>query len=259
MAIHGHIDNFPALVQALNHELRKLEDAVREVRTKPSVSTDLDMSGYRIKNLGKSRAAGDATPRSELQERGLYENELGQHVAHSTIIASDGVRSASQARDGNDLVPLRQLKKLLGTGSGGLNAVLTTEVDQVVFGFKFFKQLCLVSRTLTLTSGENHNVNLSITSNGCFLRIAGPTAAFTITGLQRDVTELGGVSGQCIVLYNATAFVLTLRSSTSAQSANSSAANRLHLPAIDVTIRAKGSMILVYSGTDQKWVSASFA
>jgi hypothetical protein len=246
MAIHGHIDTIPALVQALNQELRKLEDSVREVRTKPSVSTDLDMSGYRIKNLGKSREAGDATPRSELQERGLFENELGQHVAQSTIIATDGVRSASQARDGNDLVPLRQLKKIIGTGAGGLNAVLTTEVDQVVFGYKFFRQLCLMTRTLTLAAGENHNVNLSVASNGCFLRIAGPTAAFTITG-------------QLIVLYNATTYVLTLRSSLSAQSVNSYGANRLHLPATDVTIRAKGSMILVYSSTDSKWVSASFA
>src|SRR5206468_1425233 len=48
---------------------------------------------------------------------------------------------------------------------------------------------------ITVSNGNNNNVDVSGTSN---VRFSGPTAAFTITGLQ------GGFNGKRIHLYNAT-------------------------------------------------------
>jgi hypothetical protein len=218
------------------------------------------MKGFRITNLGESKTSTDAAPRSELESRALFENDLSQHIANSTVIAKDGVRSATQARHGDDLVPLRQVKKLIGAGAGAPDAVLTTEVDQVVGGYKIFRQLCLNPRTLTtLVNGANNDVTFGLSTNGCFMRISGPTAVFDVTGFQRDGTHLGGSPGQMIVLYNATTSIMTLYSDTSAFAVNSLAQNRLRFATDSLTLRPRGSIILLYSNTDSRWIPASFA
>jgi len=253
----------PELIQALNNELRKLEEAVREVRTKPAVSNDLDMAGFRITNLGKSRSANDATPKSEIQERGLFENELGQHVAHSTILAKDGIRSASQARDGDDLVPLRQIRQLIGSGSGGLNALLTTDVDQTALGNKSFYGFGLHQTSFTCVNGNNGILYMEPGEQifGAFFRIRGSslTAGFSISGIARSVTLSGGRDGQIIVLHNSTAFPLTLHHNFSGGNSDFRIPQANATATAGMVIRRYGSVILSYGATDNRWVTLSFA
>jgi len=248
----------PELIQALNSELRKLEEAVREVRTKPAVSNDLDMAGFRIKNLGKSRAAGDATPKIELQERALYENDLGQHVAHSTILAKDGIRSASQARDGDDLVPLRQVKKLIGAGVGAPNAVLTTDVDQSILGFKRFFSLGILDLAITCVAGNNGVLNIQDRLGG-FLRMRGATGDFTVDGFSRPTPLSGGYTGQLLIVYNSTNFVMTLRHNIGSLTSAFRLPQANPTATASMTIRRFGSVIMIYSISDSRWVCASFA
>ena len=259
MAIHGGITKMPELIQALNNELRKLSDAVREVRTKPEVSGDLNMAGFRIRNLGMSKASGDATPRSELETRALFENDLGQHVAHSTILAKDGVRSASLARDGDDLVPLRQLKALLGAGAGAPDALLTTNVEQIALGHKLFYSFGTSTTTLVCVNGVNGLKSYGTT--GSFIRVIGPTAAFSLSGLRRTTIALGGNAGQIIVLYNASNYTMTLAHNDSATAGVSAFLLPQASPTSfgNMVVRRFGSIVMYYSVFDSRWICASFA
>ena len=98
-------------------------------------------------------------------------------------------------------------------------------------------------QTATLSNGANHNV----TTNGRgVLRITGPTAAFSITGLA------GGVEGKRIHIMNRVAQEMTLAN----ESASSTAANRIETQTGSDIILAgrKSSAILVYDATDSRWV-----
>lgn len=97
----------------------------------------------------------------------------------------------------------------------------------------------------TLAAGANHNVTIPGAS---FVRITGPTANYTISGLA------GGVDGKMVILFNNTPYTLTIEH----QSVNSLAANRIIVSneASD-TIKKYGCATLIYSALDSRWVVVS--
>jgi len=97
---------------------------------------------------------------------------------------------------------------------------------------------------ISLGNGNNNNVSVGSYS---FVRITGPSAAFTVTGISN------GVDGKVVTLYNATSASMTIANDNS----SSTAANRIYTlnPNGDVTISGKGAVQLVYSSADSRWIA----
>lgn len=92
---------------------------------------------------------------------------------------------------------------------------------------------------VTCADGENNDVNIG---SATFVKLAGPTAAYSITGFT------GGYDGRVLIVYNSAGFALTLTND-----AGSAAANRIYtLGAVATT--AQGAYTLIYDGTDQRWI-----
>jgi hypothetical protein len=97
---------------------------------------------------------------------------------------------------------------------------------------------------LTLSNGANSNIALPKKS---FARITGPSAVFNITGIQ------GGADGKIAILYNTTAYAMTITNN-----ATSTAANRiLTNTGSDVATTGTGIVSLIYSITDSRWILLS--
>ncbi|MBL7813867.1 MAG: tail fiber domain-containing protein [Saprospiraceae bacterium] len=93
---------------------------------------------------------------------------------------------------------------------------------------------------LTLTNGVNSNVALSEYS---FMRVTGPTAAFSITGFS------GGNDGRVLTIMNNTSQVMTLT-----HQATSLSANQINTGGTNTVIAANGLATLYYSSNLSKWV-----
>ncbi|MDO8611532.1 MAG: hypothetical protein Q7R32_01755 [Dehalococcoidia bacterium] len=108
-------------------------------------------------------------------------------------------------------------------------------------------ELATAIGNVTLVNGaNNHNVTILPKS---FLRIAGPTAAFSISGIA------GGFDGKRLTIYNPTGHVMTITN----EDAASVAANRI----ITMTggaraTTAAGVVELIYSATDSRWLVTGF-
>lgn len=101
------------------------------------------------------------------------------------------------------------------------------------------RSFALLSRTQTFVNGNNNNINL----DGLMLvRITGPTATFTITGIAR------GVQGQVMMIHNSTSQIMTIAH----LSVSSGAANQIVCPdATDFTTTAFPSSHLLYYDNNQ--------
>ncbi len=97
----------------------------------------------------------------------------------------------------------------------------------------------------TAANGLNSNV-----TGGGFLRITGPTAAFSIGGLTL------GQDGREVKLYNTTAYAMTIVN----EDASSTAANRITtLTGADVVLRTGPSFAtLTYDATASRWILSSY-
>ncbi|HEY2851126.1 MAG TPA: glycosyl hydrolase family 28-related protein [Gemmatimonadaceae bacterium] len=109
-----------------------------------------------------------------------------------------------------------------------------------------------MENTLALSSTPNNDVALPLVNmilGGMeFIRIFGETADFTITGFVADY------AGRLVQIFNASAHVMTIANA----SASSAAANRItSSTGADVTIAAKGSIVLRYSHDIPGWVVVS--
>ena len=112
-------------------------------------------------------------------------------------------------------------------------------VDSIISDF-----IQLPIGALTLLNGANSNVALPKKS---FARITGPSAVFNITGIR------GGADGKVAILYNTTAYAMTIT-----HNATSTAANRiLTNTGSDVVTTGTGIVSLIYSVTDSRWILLS--
>lgn len=95
---------------------------------------------------------------------------------------------------------------------------------------------------VALANGVNSNVFIGATSH---VRITGPTAAFSVTGLA------GGVNGKVVTLINTTIFPMTIT-----HDATSLAANRIYVPggASTVLDEQYAAITLIYNSTLARWV-----
>ncbi len=100
--------------------------------------------------------------------------------------------------------------------------------------------------TFTAANGANNNIVIGTSS---FVRITGPSAAYSVTGIT------GGVDGKILVIYNSTAQTFTL----SNEGLTSTAANRVtSLSSLgDIVINGKGAVKLIYSAADSRWLVLS--
>lgn len=101
---------------------------------------------------------------------------------------------------------------------------------------------------VALANGANNNIAPGTTS---YIRITGPTAAFSITGIT------GGVNGKIMTLINTTAQTMTI----SHQNAGSVAANRVFAPnASNLALEGQYSTVtLQYNSTLGGWVVVSYS
>ncbi len=101
--------------------------------------------------------------------------------------------------------------------------------------------LSLSDAAITLASGANNDV---YPGYGTYAQISGPTAAFSITGIEH------GALGRLLVIRNPTAYTMTIAH----QSGSSSAANRIITSiAADVEMAAGTTAILIYNAAASRW------
>ncbi len=106
--------------------------------------------------------------------------------------------------------------------------------------------LALRSTSLTLANGANNNIAIDGSSN---VRITGPSAAFSITGIG------SGANGKMLNLYNTTTNTMTL----SNQNAGSTAANRiLTLTGGDLAVPGPAVARFMYDSTQSLWIFTGY-
>lgn len=115
--------------------------------------------------------------------------------------------------------------------------------------------LNLTPARVSLINGANENVSIhggyphsgASASNA---RITGPTASFSIGGIQTYWSSVGGYDGQLMFLHNATAQTMTLNN----EDTRSTAQNRITTGTSgNVVIARGGSALLVYDGLTNRW------
>ena len=105
--------------------------------------------------------------------------------------------------------------------------------------------IALRAGAFTAVNGSNNNINIGGAS---FIRITGPTAAFSITGIT------GGVNGKVVILYNATTYNMTIAN----ENTNSTATNRITtLTGSGVVTTGVGAITLIYDSTASRWIVTS--
>ena len=92
------------------------------------------------------------------------------------------------------------------------------------------------------SNGANSNIALP---NKSFIRVTGPTGAFSITG----ITKPANPDGRVVILYNTTSQNMTITNN-----ATSTAANRILTGQGDVATTGIGIVSLIYSVTDARWI-----
>jgi len=108
---------------------------------------------------------------------------------------------------------------------------VVTDVIQLPFG------------AFTASNGANNNITLP---NKSFIRVTGPTGAFSISG----ITKPDNPDGRVVILYNTTSQNMTITND-----ATSTAANRiLTNTGSDVATTGTGIVSLIYSVTDARWI-----
>lgn len=238
------------LLMELNRILDHIDDRLDYAVLRDRKTGDIDVGGKRLRNVGRTKDNADVPSRTELSERGMYENPKGEHVAHSIVVAPNGIRSLTDAREPHELITLGQARRLIGASG---SAVVTTNVDQYVRGDKLFAAPALTAFSLNLTPAlAYHNQSFSNTSEvlGTFLRVTGPVTNFTISGLQRTSADLGGAPGMVVVLWNKTNVTMVLQHDVA-----SLPENRFLCPNnANITVAKNGCITIVYSDFDKRWV-----
>ena len=96
--------------------------------------------------------------------------------------------------------------------------------------------------SFTASNGANNNITLP---NKSFIRVTGPTGAFSITGITKPANQ----DGRVVILYNTTSQNMTITND-----ATSTAANRILTGQGDVATTGTGIVSLIYSVTDARWI-----
>ncbi|MDP4199651.1 MAG: hypothetical protein Q8922_03510 [Bacteroidota bacterium] len=96
------------------------------------------------------------------------------------------------------------------------------------------------------SNGVNNDINIGTSS---FVRLTGPTADFSVTGVA------GGVDGKVLILFNPTNQLFTI----SNENTGSVAADRIWTfnSTGDIVVDGKGAVKMIYSAPDSRWIVLS--
>jgi trimeric autotransporter adhesin len=126
---------------------------------------------------------------------------------------------------------------ILQSGLTGIN----TELPKT--GLDINADLAYRQKEVTIINGVNNDVAPSVYS---FIKINGPTAAFSISGFS------GGIDGKILTVLNLTGQNMTIVNQTSSTSL---AVNRINtLTGVDYVTVGNGSVTMQYSAADNRWM-----
>jgi hypothetical protein len=145
-----------------------------------------------------------------------------------------------------------RVTNLAGSGTGNPLVIAangdirqTTELNGVAIGETTsasgsFTTLAVAVATINLGT-TNNNINIG---NASFIRIQGPNQAFTISGID------GGFDGRTVTLFNTTGNNMSIQNGN----AGSLAENRIITMANTIATTGQGTVTLVYSAADSRWI-----
>lgn len=118
-----------------------------------------------------------------------------------------------------------------------------SDLESSIYGLRTtYGTISIGQETVTLANGANNNIAPGYAT---FVRIAGPTAVFSITGI------LQGELGRLIMLRNTVGYAMTIAN----ESGSSDAENRIITQTgSDFVTTTEGSVILVYDSTSERWI-----
>lgn len=193
--------------------------------------------------------------------RNVIKGIISVDAANNGSSVASGIWFSNQDNDYNILIGVISQGNTngdvyIGTGDGN-NSIFALNRSAVVDndgGFtniiqKVGDEISLMV-SLTLSNGDNNDV---ATSNGSYLRVAGPTAAFAITGFDNPLP------GRRVTVQNTTTQDMTLK-----HNVTSTAGNRLEVGrnGADLTLTGVSSATFIYDDTSSIWrlvaVDASF-
>lgn len=163
--------------------------------------------------------------RIENQATGGYglEVEVNDTSTEALSVRSGGITRLSVRGDG---------KVGIGTSAPGS----TLDIDGGI---------ALRNGSYTAVDGNNNDIMLPPKT---FIRITGPAANFSITGIS------GGQDGRMVILYNTTTFSMTLTNEDIA----SAATNRINtLTGANIATTGEGIVTLIYDAVQSRWVVVS--
>lgn len=249
-------ESFNNHMRTIAGEINKLNANLASLRQAPQFTGDLDMGGNRVTNVGRTQKRSDVPSREELENKALFENAGGQHVAHSSLIVHDGIRSKRRAREPDELITLQQAREI---SSSGADAVVVSQLDQSILGNKVFQRITFPFNTLNLVNGVNSDIILgaNATRTTAF-RIVGPTLPFQVTGFaDGPVGNEGAVDGRLLILYNATNKNMTIVDEST--SPGIFPQNRIKTLAgasssSNITMIGSGMVMFIYDLTSNRWL-----
>lgn len=214
----------------------------------PTMRSHLDMRMNRVTNVGPTRSAHDAPSVGELQTHALYAGD-GVHETDLLIHARGGVRTRA-ARAHDEAVTLGQVRDLIAAQTGTTQttqapAALTADATDFATASEV-ASLALthpdVPANVTVVNGANPNLKIP---NLTFIRLVGPTAAFSLGGFRPVHT------GRLLIVYCTVAQTMTILN----EDLNTTAAYRFTTHAGDLTMDGPGIQQFLYDGVTDRWVA----
>jgi hypothetical protein len=185
-------------------------------------------------SVGSSAQVNNTTGRA-----GLFLKNLNAVKEVWLTTDANGDLGVSTGRD-----PSYQFFKFFMDGTGKVEAkYLGTSIP-----IQIADSLAIKRKALVLVNGANNNCDLAA---GGFLKITGPTGAFSVSGLFNS-TLGANVDGQEVTLYNSVAQQMTITN----EGAGSTATNRITtLTGADVVLRAGTSCArFIYDSGASRWI-----
>ncbi len=180
--------------------------------------------GNLLTNLATSSTASIDKYGTQIQSTGAWTGTLDTNVG-LLVNATGGTSNISAIFEGGDV----GINTAAPATSLGINGDLATRYS-----------------SYTASNGANNDISIGTSS---FVRITGPTAAFSITGIS------GGVDGKWLTLFNATTQQITIAN----ENASSSAADRIWTlnSTGDIVISGKAAVRMIYDAADSRWLVIS--
>ncbi|MBS1561311.1 MAG: hypothetical protein JSS89_06875 [Bacteroidetes bacterium] len=164
--------------------------------------------------------------------------KVGLHISSTGTLSGTGTTNVGLIVDAQGAAT--NYAALFTSGSVGIGTSTPNTMLDVVEDVAYRE----LNYTTTLSATSN-DLEFNTGNKASYVRIGTQTGAFTINGLG------GGYTGKILTIYNASGKTMILKH----ESTGSAAANRIvNSTTSSLYIDDKGSVTLVYSGTDSRWI-----